>query len=215
MYESFRHVQQAVGLLHYNKKTHLRNAGAKRAEAFGVTESKLARLGRWKSNEEGMEVSQVMLKHYLNNVPIDACIGLAGFHVGRQEYSCNRGRICKIDCIQSIKQDADITLLVDYLAPNLLHFTEKCEIAYLRRGEVPAGERLPSSAQNYGFTRYCLAATVAWIQDAGLLLERKPNLANIPPYKWILDPDKDGIEDAFIRITKRVKDVVCLVYICI
>ena len=70
-------------------------------------------------------------------------------------------RICKIDCVQSIKQNADITLLVDYLAPNLLHLTEKCEIAYLRRGEVPAGERLPSSAQNYGFTRYCLAATVA------------------------------------------------------
>ena len=101
----------------------MRNAGAKRAEAFGVTESKLARLGRWKSNEEGKGVSQVMLKHYLNNVPIDAYIGLAGNHVGRQEYSCNRGRICKIDCVQSIKQDADIKLLVDYLAPNLLHLT--------------------------------------------------------------------------------------------
>jgi len=37
----------------------------------------------------------------------------------------------------------------------------------------------------------------------------KPNLENIPPYKWILDPDEDGIKDAFTRISKRVKDVVC------
>ena len=111
--------------------------------------------------------------NYLNNVPIRTCISLARFHVGRQDYSCNRGSICTIDCIQSIKQDADITLLVNYLSPNLLYLTEKSEISYLRRGEVPTSEKLPSSAQNYGFTRYCLAASVAWIQDAGYLLETK------------------------------------------
>jgi len=88
----------------------------------------------------------IMLKHYLNNVPVDACIGLAGFHVGRQEYTCTRGSICKIDCIQSIKHDTDIKLLVEYLTPNLIHLTERSETAYLRRSEVPASERLPSSA---------------------------------------------------------------------
>ena len=190
------------------KVTHMRNLGSKRADMYGVPEEKLNRLGRWTTDGDSTKVSQIMLKHYLNNCPLDACIGIAGFHVGKETYNCSRGTICGFE-VSSLKDDTDMNLLLEYLTPGLIRLTELAEQAYHRPKEVQ-DRRIPSSAQNYGFTRFCFAVTVSWIQDACLLLESYPVLATTYPYKWLMTPDKEGITEAFKRVSERVKIAVSL-----
>ena len=135
-------MRKAVGLYNMPKVTHMRNLGSKRADMYGVPEEKLNRLGRWTTDGDSTKVSQIMLKHYLNNCPLD-------------EFS------------------------------------------------------------TYGFTRFCFAVTVSWIQDACLLLETYPTLATTYPYKWLTTPDREDIAEAFKRVQERVKKAVSLSSECL
>ena len=64
---------------------------------------------------------------------------------------------------------------------------------------------IPQSTQNYMFLRLAVAATIAFIQDAPILLDLYPDLKNVASYTFLLHSDT---KDQFERIKKRVFKVV-------
>ena len=202
MYESLNTLKVAVGLVDIDKATHFRALGAMYAEAKGVLEEDINRLGRWMEDN----LSKVCRQHYLKACPLKAAIGLAGFRDGRN-YSCPRGDVLDIGDLDKIGKDVDFATILEFFMPGLLEKAKLAEAAHERPSEVDDSS-VPQSTQNYMFLRLSVAVTIAFIQDAPLLLKLLPNLNDIHPFSWF---DHTDIKNKFESISKRVFQAVSMI----
>ena len=195
MYETLKTLKVAVGFMDIDKATHFRAMGAMYAEAKGVLEEDINRLGRWMEDN----LSKVCRQHYLKACPLKAAIGLAGFRDGRH-YCCPRGDVLDIGDLDKIESDEDFMEILEHLMPGFWKMAKLAESAHERPSEVE-DISIPQSTQNYMFLRLAVAATIAFIQDAPILLGLYPDLKNVAPFTSLFHPD---IKNHFERIKERV-----------
>ena len=202
-YEIFSMLKEGAGLGRIkDKTTHFRVFGAMYGDIHGATEPEMERLGRW---HEEAGINKTMLRHYLKNLPPRALLAM-GNHHGRfgSDYVMKRGRTMDIGELDDINNDQDYSALVKHVFP---HSIERAFRARRALAGNPVDVNDPISVSNYRFTLLCVSSTVAWLQDAVLLVDKYPDLYNEPPYCWLLDHEVSEFWDHLKeRVMRSVND---------
>ena len=163
-------------------------------------------LGRWIDRLK----SSICQKHYMSNLAMEALLPMAGFSNPQNgscpmnlAYKMPRGRSIDICNINEVKNDVDYLSVINYITPGLIERLERSNKAFNGRSQIQTD---PRSMSNMRFCEFCMAATIAWIQDAVYMTEKYPDLMHREPYSWL---EETGIHWSNIkeRVAKAGEEI--------
>ena len=154
---------------------------------------------RWNASKGEKNSQHVLNHHYLRNLSIEVALANAGFKATAwNDYCLPRSRGSSI-------HDDYIQRLIEFFFPNLY---ELCARTFAAFEGNPTFDSDVISETNYRFTHTLRDLMLFWLQDAVVILEELPALADYPPWSSLYK--NDDVKRDFTRLGSVVSDAISI-----